>query len=77
MSEISNAVLEERVRNMGIANQNAIAAMQKEVDDLEDEIAALKENDKKTLRAGISLLGSVVLSLVGIIWAIVSGKLNL
>lgn len=64
----TNEVLEERVKHL-TAQVEAAAAMAKEAkDELEAFEKLVEAREKKRLMTGISILGSVVLTLAGVIW---------
>lgn len=64
----TNEVLEERIKHLTAQVQAATSVAQKARTDLEEFEKAVEAREKKRLMTGISVLGSIVLSLVGIIW---------
>lgn len=65
----TNEVLEERIKHLTSQVQAATSVAQKARTDLEEFEKAVEAREKKRLMTGISVLGSIVLSLVGIIWS--------
>lgn len=64
----TNEVLEERIKHLAAKVDQANAVAAKARDELEAFEKLVEAREKKRLMTGISVLGSIVLSLVGIIW---------